>query len=127
MGLTTIPYAQRVWAWPFLTALAPAERDYQERGRKAKTITDWARQRVCQLRRWLPDRARVVVGDSADAALDVLPACASLRQPVTVITRLRLEAAWYDPPPPDAGRGRPRQVVPHPSSAWMTRLAAGSA
>ena len=43
MWLTTIPFAQRVWALPFLTALAPSERYCQVRGRKAKTITDWAR------------------------------------------------------------------------------------
>ncbi len=109
MWLTTIPFAQRMWALPFLTALAPSERYYQERGRKAKTITDWARQLVFQLRRWLPNRVLVVVGDSAYAALDFLHACACLKQPVTVITRLRLDAALYDPPPPYQGRGRPRK------------------
>jgi hypothetical protein len=129
MWLTPIPFAQRIWALPFLTALAPSERYYQERGRKAKTILDWARQLVFQLRRWLPNRALVVVGDSAYAALDFLHACASLKQPVTVITRLRLDAALYDPPPPYAGRGRPRkkgarrptpqQRIDDPSTVWQ--------
>ncbi len=129
MWLTSIPFAQRLWALPFLTALAPSERYYQTRGRKAKTILDWARQLVFQLRRWLPSRALVVVGDSAYAALDFLHACASLRQPVTVITRLRLDAALYDPPPPYKGRGRPRkkgtrrptpqQRIDDPSTIWQ--------
>jgi hypothetical protein len=44
-----------VWALPFLTALAPSERYYAARGRKLKKITDWARQLVFQLRRWLPE------------------------------------------------------------------------
>jgi hypothetical protein len=109
MWLTTVPFAQRIWALPFLTSLAPSERYYQERGRKAKTHLDWARQLVFQLRRWLPNRDLVVVGDSAYAAMDFLHACASLKRPVTVITRLRLDAALYDPPPPYTGRGRPRK------------------
>ncbi len=129
MWLTTIPFAQRVWALPFLTALAPSERSYQERRRKAKTITDWARQLVFQLRRWLPNQALVVVGDSAYAALEFLHACATLKRPVTVITRLRLDAALYDPPPPYSGRGRPckkgarrptpQQRLDDPSTVWQ--------
>ena len=131
MGLTPILWAQRVWALPFLTALAPSERYYQARGRKLKKITDWARQLVFQVRRWLPDRDLVVVGDSSYAALDFLHACANLKRPVTVITRLRLDAALYEPAPPYAGRGRPRkkgqrlltpqQVIDNPTTPW-TRL-----
>src|SRR5512140_3413293 len=129
MWLTPIPFAQRIWALPFLTALAPSERYYQTRRRKAKTVLDWARQLVFQLRRWLPNQALVVVGDSAYAALDFLHACISLKQPVTVITRLRLDAALYDPPPPYSGRGRPRkkgarqptpqQRIDDPSTVWQ--------
>jgi hypothetical protein len=62
MWLTPIPWAQRVWALPHLPALAPSERYYVARRRKLKKITDWARQVVFQLRRWLPDKALVVVG-----------------------------------------------------------------
>jgi hypothetical protein len=54
MWLTRIPFAQRIWALPFLTALAPSERYYEQRGRKPKKITDWARHLVCQLQRWCP-------------------------------------------------------------------------
>jgi hypothetical protein len=109
MWLTPIPWAQRIWALPFFTVLAPSERYYQMRGRQAKTITDFARQMVIQLRHWLPQRALIVVGDSAYAALEFLHACQTLAQPVTVITRLRLDAALYEPAPPYSGRGRPRK------------------
>jgi hypothetical protein len=109
LWLTRIPFAQRIWALPFLTALAPSERSYEQRGRRPKKITDWARQLVCQLRRWLPQRKLIVVGDSAYAALDFLDHCQTLRQPVTVITRLRLDAALYEPAPAYSGQGRPRQ------------------
>src|SRR5207253_4954149 len=44
MLLTPIPWAGRVWALPFLTVLAPSQRYHEQRGKKHKTITDWARQ-----------------------------------------------------------------------------------
>ena len=65
---------------------------------------------VFQLRRWLPKQALIVVADSSYAALDFLHACQSLTQPVTVITRLRLDAALYEPDPPYSGKGRPRNI-----------------
>src|SRR5947209_15082643 len=45
-------------------------------------ITDWARQLVHQVRRWLPDRALIFVADSTYAALDFLHACAALAQKI---------------------------------------------
>ena len=109
--LAPIPWAQRVWALPFLTVLAPSERYHQQRGRRHKTITDWGRQMILQLRRWLPDRALVVVADSTYAVLDLLARCQRLPRPVSVVTRLRLDAALYDLPPERAPRtrGRPRR------------------
>ncbi len=44
MLLVPIPWAARTWALPVLTALAPSERYDRERGRRHKTLTDWARQ-----------------------------------------------------------------------------------
>lgn len=100
MLLVPIPWAQCVWALPFLTVLAPSERYHQERGQRHKTLTDWARQIITQVRRWLPDRLLVVVADSTYAALELLAACQGLPQPVTLITRLRLDAGLYEPAPP---------------------------
>jgi len=51
MWLTEIPWAQRMWALPFFTVLAPSERYAQEQHKAHKTLTDWARQMVMQLRR----------------------------------------------------------------------------
>jgi hypothetical protein len=61
------------------------------------------------VRRWLPRRDLVFVTDSSFAALDLLDQVKSLSR-TTLITRLRLDAALYDPVPPrDSGtRGRPR-------------------
>ena len=109
MLLAPIPWAERVWALPFLTVLAPSERYHQRLGKRHKQLTDWARQMVTQLRQWLPERLLVVVADSSYAAIELLAACQTLSTPVTLVTRLRLDAALYDPaPPPTSRRGRPR-------------------
>ena len=61
------------------------------------------------VRRWWPMREVVFVADSSFAALEWLALVAQLPR-VSVITRLRLDAALYDPPPQRAPRakGRPR-------------------
>ena len=101
--LAWVPWADRVWGLPFLTVLAPSERYAQARKRRHKTLSDWARQIIKQLRRWLPGRALVVVADSTYAVIELLAACAGLAEPVTVVTRLRLDAALYDPDRTPAG------------------------
>jgi hypothetical protein len=108
MLLAPIPWTGRVWALPFLTVLAPSERYCRQRARRHKRLTDWARQMALQARRWLPGREVVLVGDSGFAALDLLAALA--RQGLTCITRLRLDAALYEPAPPrkPGTVGRPR-------------------
>lgn len=132
MLLAPIPWAKRVWALPFLTVLAPSERYYQERSRPHKPMLVWARQMINQVRRWLPDRALVVVADSTYAALELLAHCVQMRQPVTLITRLRLDAALYDPAPEHlpGTKGRPRkkgdrqptlkQRLNDPTTEWQT-------
>jgi DDE superfamily endonuclease len=108
MLLAPIPWAGRVWALPFLTALAPSERYCREHGRRHKKLTDWARQLALQARRWLPGREVVLLGDGSFAALDLLAALA--RHGLICVTRLRLDAALYEPAPPrrPGTVGRPR-------------------
>ena len=128
MLLAPIPWAQRVWALPVLTALAPSERYDTERGRRHKRLTDWARQMLRQVARWLPGRELVMVGDSSFAALELL---AALAPRMACITRLRLDACLYEPAPPRvrATKGRPRkkgarlpalsQVLAEPATRWQ--------
>jgi hypothetical protein len=108
MLLVPISWAGRVWALPFLTVLAPSERYCRERGLRHKKLTDWGRQLVLQARRWMPGRHLVLVTDSGFSALEFLAAL--LRQEITCITRLRLDAALYRPAPPrqPGTIGRPR-------------------
>ena len=135
MLLAPVPGAGRVWALPFLTALAPSERYCRVRGLRHKKLTDWARQLVLQARRWLPDRDVVVVGDSGFAALELLAALT--RHKVSCITRLRLDAALYDPAPPrlPGTNGRPRtkgarlpslsEVLSSDDTRWQSVLVPG--
>jgi hypothetical protein len=112
MLLVDIPWAQRVWALPFFTVLAPSERYHQSQGHRHKVLTDWARQMLTQVRRWLPQRAIILVADSSFAALELLESLRQLPNPVHVVTRLRLDAALYNPAPERLPKqmGRPRKV-----------------
>ncbi len=130
MWLTYIPWARRTWALPVLTALAPSQRYYQKLGRDPKKLTDWARQIIFQLRRWLPNLTLVIVADGSYAVLELLHACQTLSNPVTFITRLRLDAALYEPAEPRTPQtmGRPRikgkrlptlqQLLEDPKTIW---------
>jgi hypothetical protein len=110
MVLTEMPWAGRVWALPFLTALCPSEHYHQQRGQRHKTLPEWAGQLVGLLHRWLPGREVVVVADSSYAVIELLKEVSDTPG-VSLITRLRLDAALYDPAPPRASRqkGRPRK------------------
>lgn len=130
MLLVPIPWAQRTWALPFLTCLAPSERFYRGKARAHKKLTDWARQMLLQLRRWLPQRRLVVVADSSFAVISLLWRMTQLAQPLCMIVRLRLDAALYEPAPPRRPHqvGRPRlkgkrlptlkRVAENPKTRW---------
>lgn len=129
MLLVEIGWAARVWALPFLTALCPSERYHQQRGQRHKKLPEWARQLIVLVRRWLPGRDLIFVADSTYAVLALLKHVSTLSR-VSLITRLRLDAALYDPAPPRRPRqnGRPRlkgarrptleQVLADPQTRW---------
>jgi hypothetical protein len=94
--LAPVPWASRVWALPFLTMLCPSERYRKRRGLQHKKLTDWAHQALLQVARWLPGRQIVAMADRSFAAIELLAAASAH---VTMITRLRLDAALYDPAP----------------------------
>ena len=136
MLLVEIPWAARVWALPFLSVLAPSERYAAKRGRRHKKITEWAWQMLLVLRRWYPERKIVAVADRAYASLELLNRCRKLSDPITFVTRLRLDAALYEPAPPRRPHqiGRPRikgerlpnlsVVAEDPKTVWKpTRIA----
>jgi len=128
MLMVPIPWANRRWALPFLTVLAPSKRWSGEHHRRHKTVVDWARQAILQAKRWLPDRRLIVVADASFAAIELI---AALRRHVCLITRLRIDASLFAPAPPRrAGQmGRPRvkgrrlptfkAVLADPKTVWM--------
>jgi hypothetical protein len=128
--LAEVPWASRVWALPFVCALAPSERYAQERGPRHKPLTEWAWQMLLLVRRWQPEREIVAVADGGYASLKLLDRCRHLGRSITFITRLRLDAALYEPAPPRKPKqmGRPRlkgerlanlsAVLEDPKTAW---------
>lgn len=128
MLLTEIPFARKVWALPFLTVLCPSEKYHRKQGIRHRKLTDRARQAIFRIWRWLPEKELILVGDSSYAALDLLNA---VREKVTMVTRLRLDAALYEPAPRLEKRviGRPRkkgrrlpnltEVIKHPQTKWQ--------
>src|SRR4029078_9584786 len=132
MLLVPIPWVSWVWALPFLTVLAPSERYHQRCGRAHKKLRDWARQVLVQVRRWVPQRELIVVADSSFAVLTLLDALRHLARPVTMITRLRLDAALYEPAaerlPNQTGRPRLKgnrlptvqQVLRDTTTSWTS-------
>ena len=107
MLLTPMGWADRLWALPFMSVLCPSQRYYTQRGRPAVSLLQRAQSMLHVVAGWLPGRRMVVVADSSFAALAFLDAVASY---VTVVTRLRLDAALYAPAPPRSAHqvGRPR-------------------
>ncbi len=146
MLLTLIPFAQRIWALPCLTVLAPSERFYETRGRAHKKLTDVMRQALWQVRRWLPARHRVFVADHRYAVIEFLRLAQPTKQiqtaerseqlanPITMVVRFRLDAALYAPAPTRQPHqmGRPRKkgqrlptlltVAAHPKTVWTTQV-----
>ena len=128
MVMVPIPWANRRWALPFLTILAPSKRWSDEQNRRHKTVVEWARQAVLQTKRWLPDRPLIVVADASFAALDLI---AALRRHVCLVTRLRIDASLFAPAPPRrvGQMGRPRvkgrrlpafkAVLADPKTVWV--------
>jgi hypothetical protein len=101
-ALIPVPWSERVWALPFLTALSRPEGKGSHR--RHKSSIDWARQMVGQVRRWLPGRELVLVVDGGFAAVALAASC--VRRGVTMVCRLRLDAALYHPPRPQPASKR---------------------
>jgi hypothetical protein len=65
--LAPVPWASRVWALPFLYALAYSERYAKECGKRHKPITEWAWQMLLLVRHWYPKRQIVAVALAQEA------------------------------------------------------------
>ena len=106
---------QRPLALPFFTLLAPSEKANEQAGKRHKTLIDWTIQMIMQLRRWMPRRAIILTADGEFATAALAWSC--VKQKVSLVTRLRLDARLFGFPVRRVGPGRPakkgeRLVVP---------------
>ena len=125
--LVPVPWSDRVWGLPFLTALcapppkaeatdseSPSKRKKKKKQKKQaprrtqkrytyrdasghKTSLDWIRQMIKQVRRWWPQHPLVLIVDGGVASLSLSWSCVALE--VTMVSRLRWDAALYHEPP----------------------------
>jgi len=101
--LTQTPWLAggQCWALPFLTALCPSRRYYEDRPlpRQAKQLTDWARQFITYLgvRAGRLSRPVYLAGDGSYATYELLDHARQMN--VGLIVRMRLDARLFDFPP----------------------------
>jgi DDE superfamily endonuclease len=102
-------FAKRTWGLPFLTILSCSEQADAKRKRRHQTLPEKASWAMRLVARWCPGRRLVMVGDGAYASLDVFW---TLREHVVCVARSRMDARFFNPPPPreKGQRGRPRVV-----------------
>jgi len=130
MLLVAVPWSKRVWGLPFLTVLAPSPKTNEANGKRHKTSIDWVGQMIAAVRRWLPERSLVLVTDGGMAAVKLGLRCLNCANPVTFVTRLRLDAVLHAPPGPQpSGKRGPKpkkgerlpalkQVLINPLTGW---------
>jgi hypothetical protein len=125
--LVPVPWSPRPWALPFMVVPALSRQTAAKLDKPARTLVDWAWLMLERVRRWQPERTILVVGDGSYAATTLVQRCQRLQRPVQLVSRLRLDAQLYDPPPPQvkSKRGpKPQKGARQPSLA--ERLAAAT-
>jgi len=127
--IVPLPFCKRSWALPFLTVLAPSKKANIAAGRTHKTSIDWTITMMKIVSRWLNKKQWLLLGDGAYACLRLASAC--IKNRVTLISRLRLDAQLYEfpEPAPVGKRGRKRikgdriylkKLVADESQPWET-------
>jgi hypothetical protein len=102
-------FASRTWGLPFLTLLCRSERADAKMKRRHQTVPEKASWGMRLIARWCPERRLVMVGDGAFASLELF---CTLRGDAVCVARCRMDARFFNPPPPreKAQKGRPRVV-----------------
>lgn len=106
--LIQFPFATRPWALPVLVDLYRSQQDNRLSKRPHRTPA----QLMCRLLRLLlirfPSRSFVFVGDAGYGSHEVARFCHRHRARLTLVSKFCPDANLFDPPPPYAGKGRPR-------------------
>ena len=106
MLLVPIPWAGRTWALPFFAVLAPSERYHHEQKKRHKTLAVWARQMLCQVRRWLPERQIIFVETAVTAFPNYCWRKDARRSPWLLAYAWMPDCTLRPPPPKPRGSGR---------------------
>jgi len=118
--LVSVPWSQRLWALPFMVIPALGPKTSAKLEKRHRTIVDWAIIMVRKVRHWQPDREIVLVGDGSYAAVTLVQYCQRRKQPVKLVSRLRLDARLFDfsGPQPQGKRGpKPKKGARQPKLA----------
>lgn len=107
--LVRFPFAIRPWALPLVLDLYRDAQQNRQRQRSHRTPA----QLMCRLLRlmllWFPQRTFVFVGDAGYGSHEVARFCWRHRRRLTLVSKLHPDANLHEPPPPYAGKGRPRR------------------
>jgi len=118
--LVFVPWSQRLWALPFMVVPALGPKTSAKLEKRHRTIVDWAIIMVRKVRHWQPNREIVLVGDGSYAAVTLVQYCQRRKQPVKLVSRLRLDARLFDflGPQPQGKRGpKPKKGARQPKLA----------
>lgn len=118
--LVHFPFARRPWALPVLVGLYRSAEDNRRDGRPHRTPAQLLCRLVAVLLRWFPDRRFVLVGDAGYGTHEVARFCHARRDRLALVSKLHPDANLVEPPPPYAGKGRPRvkgRALPKPRQA----------
>jgi hypothetical protein len=118
--LAHFPFARRPWALPVLADLYRSEQDDRRLGRPHRTPAQLMCRLLAILLRRFPSRRFVFVGDAGYGTHEVARFCHARRDRLSLVSKLHPDANLVEPPPPYAGKGRPRvtgAALPKPRQA----------
>jgi hypothetical protein len=98
--IVPLPWCKREWALPFLTVALLSPKTSAKLDKRHHTTVDRTAQLICLVRRWLPGRSIVLVGDGAYAAVPLVQHCQRKRIDVTLVSRMLWNARLFDKPDP---------------------------
>lgn len=115
-----LPFLSRPIALPVLLALYRTEELDHREHRRHKTPICLARQLLCVLIRWFPQRRFVLLGDGGYASHGMARFCSIHAEHAALVSRFHGNANLYAPAKPSHRRGRPRvKGAKLPSPEWV--------
>ena len=120
-ALCKFPFASRSFALPFMTIPEPSKESNTKSGKRHRTCIEWTCQALMEILRWSLKAPLILIGDGGFASAKLAWLC--LKHSITLITRLKMNAALYTYPEITAGQpGRkPKKGKPIQSFGEMAK------